>query len=62
MAKNGGRNMLKQQLINKNIVQQVGVKYYIYIYKTYLVGIGSITQVDGVLSEGKADAKEQITI
>lgn len=46
--------MLKQQLII-SIVQQVGVEYY--IYKIYLVVVGSIIQVDGVLSEGRADAK-----
>jgi hypothetical protein len=54
MVKNWGRNMLKQQLII-SIVQQVGVEYY--IYKIYLVVVGSIIQVDGVLSEGRADAK-----
>jgi hypothetical protein len=37
-------------------MQQVGVKYYKY-KKIYLVVIGSIIQADGVLFEGRAEAK-----
>jgi hypothetical protein len=51
--------MSKQQLINKNNVQQVGVKFYKY-KNIYLVVIGSIIQADGVLFEGRAEAKETV--
>ena len=37
-------------------MQQGGVKYYKY-KKIYLVVIGSIIQADGVLFEGRAEAK-----
>ena len=30
MAKNWGRNMSEQYLTNNNIVQQVGIKYYLF--------------------------------
>ena len=36
MAKNWGQNISEQQLINKNIVQQVGIKYYIFFVLLYL--------------------------
>jgi len=32
MAKNWGRNMLKQDLICKNVIKQIDIKYILYIY------------------------------
>ena len=39
MAKNWGRNMLKQDFIRKNVIKQVDIKYILYMYS-----VGRVTQ------------------